>query len=914
MAWPDDTSLPVCVWAAFGADLTQPPVTWNFTDLTARYKRLARTISIRGGGSDGAGEAAAGTGTVDLDNDDGELTPGHAASSLWPNVDLNTPVLIGVEKLTPKTDGDAWSTNSTNSLGVSDGGRTWIPISAGGTITTADFQATGGVATMSVPIANAYRAAYITLGAADVDVACSVSAPVTVAGAAIDSGLILRLQDITHYYLCRISVAVGGAITASINAFGGTGDLASGVVSGLTWSSGVALRIRAQAWGTWVRMKVWAAAGTEPTAWTLTTVDDQYTAAGGVGFRSGVASGNSNTKPIVFSHDNFTVTELPTILSDGYADGWKPTYLPTTDNEFVSSIQLTASGLFRRLGQGKSALRSAAYRAITPTNPDVYLPCESGQLAVLTSPGLASVASAGNLSYTADGLGVPVLSLGNASAPAVTAVLTGWTGLDFQIDWTARWAVGTTVGTRIFEWTTPGSLSVWRVSTATNGEMLIEAFDQITNTWIAMIEATVNNYDGEWAHYSLVADDNGVGVFTKLYINGTLVDSGSSLAVGRPINTISIMPVATTADVSIGHVAIWSVLPTTAPPWYAVLGHPGEAASDRIRRLCGEEGIPIYVKSGESEALDVQQPAGLLDILRAAARADMGILSEYMWGLRYRPRSRRTNISASMTIDLSTYRYPGEVRADTILTPAFDDQAKRNDWTVSRAGGSSARVVDEAHAAKYGTYDDSVELEVPDSRLVDHAGWRTWLGTWPGMRYADVPLHLHANPSLIPAWTALALGDRVDRINPPAQHPPGPISQIINGYSMTLTPKAWTVAMACAPYGPWEVSVAGGTRRYTAKGSTIGTGGISSSATSFLLTSTAANGVWVQGTTITRPTTFPLVMTLGGPGGEDVTVSGISGGTSPQTVTISARGINGIQRAWTAGTAANVRDRAITPL
>ncbi|MDG4762378.1 hypothetical protein O7620_31350, partial [Micromonospora sp. WMMD710] len=129
---------------------------------------------------------------------------------------------------------------------------------------------------------------------------------------------------------------------------------------------------------------------------------------------------------------------------------------------------------------------------------------------------------------------------------------------------------------------------------------------------------------------------------------------------------------------------------------------------------------------------------------------------------------------------------------------------------------------------------------------------------------------------------------------------------LVTGYTETVDEWLWQMTFTGAPAQPWDVAEADGEQRAPADGSTLGTGGLSSSGMSFLLTSTAANGVWT-----TDPSSFPLDVRVGG---ERLTLSGISGTTSPQTAAISARGVNGAQRAWPAGTEVNVWQPAVAAL
>lgn len=92
--WPDDSDLTVRVRAAFGANLASDPVTWVWTDLSDRM--TAELIQVREGRSAGARTASPGTCTVSLLNDDGALTPQNPMSSYWPFVELDTPLWVEV--------------------------------------------------------------------------------------------------------------------------------------------------------------------------------------------------------------------------------------------------------------------------------------------------------------------------------------------------------------------------------------------------------------------------------------------------------------------------------------------------------------------------------------------------------------------------------------------------------------------------------------------------------------------------------------------------------------------------------------------------------------------------------------------------------------------------------------------------
>ncbi|MEU6204599.1 hypothetical protein ABZ814_13540 [Micromonospora musae] len=175
----------------------------------------------------------------------------------------------------------------------------------------------------------------------------------------------------------------------------------------------------------------------------------------------------------------------------------------------------------------------------------------------------------------------------------------------------------------------------------------------------------------------------------------------------------------------------------------------------------------------------------------------------------------------------------------------------------------------------------------------------------PALRESTFPIDLAANPELLDGWLACGIGSRIQRTNPPTQYGPGPLDTLVEGWTETIGPRSWTVQVTPAPAEPWEVAEADGVQRVAADGSTLSSS-LSSSGTSAQITFTTANGPWT-----TAAADFPIDIRVGG---ERVTVSAISGSTSPQTATISARGVNGVQRAWPAGTEVDVWNPAIVPL
>jgi hypothetical protein len=182
-----------------------------------------------------------------------------------------------------------------------------------------------------------------------------------------------------------------------------------------------------------------------------------------------------------------------------------------------------------------------------------------------------------------------------------------------------------------------------------------------------------------------------------------------------------------------------------------------------------------------------------------------------------------------------------------------------------------------------GRYNDETSVNLVDDRgLVSQAGWRVRLGTAAQMRYPVLSLNLRGSPELTLPWTATCdLGSRVTVQNPPAQHAPGDIDLVIEGYTERLRAFEWTVDINCSAFRPWEVFVIEDPRlgRLDTAGSQLAVG--ASAGASSLSVTTSVLPLWT--TTATFPADFPMDVEIAG---IRVRVTAISGTSSPQTFTV----------------------------
>lgn len=622
----------------------------------------------------------------------------------------------------------------------------------------------------------------------------------------------------------------------------------------------------------------------------------------------------------------------------GFADQWEPTFVPTgVVGQMSSAVRLTASRILRRLEQGAQPELSAMRRTIVASRPVAYWPAEDGQT---SSQAGASVAGTSALQVTGDVEFKPVddyvtfasttLRFGTTAladlaaggqlaallpADAVAATAAGaWTvHVAARVD-TLSTLSGDVV---IAEWTTTGgTFTRWQIKVTTGSRSQVVAFTA------AGAATTLIDHGGAsplFHHYAVSAAVSGGTVTVRL---DTSLTSGKITSFGGTIGGVVSVAVnasgaTSSSEMPAGHIAVWAVAPipigingsTDADGTFVQAARQAfrlEPATIRLPRLVAEDGISLTMPAVDADSVQRmgwQDPGTRLDLYRECEQVDGGVLYEQGFGLGYLPRSSRYNPPVALTIDLATYAVTGASR--DVLAPTYDDQQIRNRWTAERRDGSFA-VADDPTSQRRGVYDDSVELNVAyDEQLPDQAGWRLHLDSDVDLREASFPIDLAANPGLVAGWLACGVGSRIVRTNVPAQHRPGPIDRLVDGWTETIGPRSWLVQVAPAPADPWDVAEVGGDQRVAADGTTL-TASVTAGALSMQITSTAENGPWS-----TDPSDFPLAVRMGG---EQVTVSAITGTGLTQTLTVTARAVNGVSRGWPAGTEVDVWDPAVTAL
>ncbi|MFE9955828.1 hypothetical protein [Micromonospora sp. NPDC005299] len=770
---------------------------------------------------------------------------------------------------------------------------------------------------------NNIRRTYLATSLADSEQVIDVATSALLTGAALVTGFLFRYNSATttYYWLrCEFNPGATNVMLKITKCVGGSfTDLAVlNLVPSLTYAANTYLRVRASVVGTQLAMKVWSAAGAEPAGWQLTATDTAITAAGATGLQSWLVAGNTNTLPVTALHKNYA---LRVDLANRFIDQWEPTFLPIRPGESASAARITASGLLRRLDQGVKPARSAPARFIPTTSPVAYWPLEDGQL---VTEGTAAVGGEPMRPFVGthpSGAVVTFAQWGRGElAPWLPDALSRTGSHGLAIVWapvrmgaTSQWCVDFMYrsGTDASDSTVdvnpsylPGGALGWPQLTLLPD---LQGVDVSMNGESEVGGTASTLFDGQPHHVRWFVWQDGTKVSWGVYVDGVGVNGGSTTGnmTVPPVTSIALAAAAQAgADIAQGHLAVWASNPNHPACVAAAFGNPGEPAATRVARLCAEEGIPVSVLPGYSEPMGPQPTAGVMDLLREAEAADMGVLYELGYGLAYRPREARYNTPTAMTIDLATYAVSG--RSDNVLEPTYDDQGLRNEWTVSRVNGASATALDAAHQQRSGVYDDSEELSVAsDGVLADHASWRVRLGTVDELREDTFPLDLAANPALVDGWLSCGVGSRILRTNPPAQYGADPLDRLVEGWSETIGPRSWLVQVNPSPAAAWDVGVVDVSREGS-DGSTLNSAIPNATWGSFEIKSTAWNGPW---TTVAAD--FPMLVKVGG---EVMRVSTIGGTGSVQTAIVSQRGVNGVARAWPAGTPVDVYQAAVVAL
>ena len=589
------------------------------------------------------------------------------------------------------------------------------------------------------------------------------------------------------------------------------------------------------------------------------------------------------------------------------------------------AVKAAAGGPLRLIGQGQQPpVQSAMHRAIALQSgslaPVAYWTMEDAagatQFGAAIGPGPLTW-SGGPPSLAADSsfiASAPLPALGtavmNASVPAYTGGTT----------WTVRFALkrGTPAGgqVRLLAVGTTGAVTFLEVLVDPAGTVSLGGWDATGAQVISISAIAYPELPGP-AYWSLEATPAGGG--NTLYAlvavapgAGTAHTAHATIA-GAAGNVLSyqLNSDAALTDTVVGHVQVqsaWSSLFALGSPLNA---WQGETAGARFARLAGENGwrARILGSPAASAAMGPQGLDTLASLLQECETADTGQVLEprQCLGLGYRTAASMTAQSPALALDYAQAQ-PGGVNgdpADSGLDPAYDDLLSRNGWTVTRGastGSQGATVKAQLNdgsvmsAAVLGDYGDSRTANVAsDSQLADVAGWLVHLGTVDEYRWPLIPVNL-ARPAMAALYynaLDLDVGDMAEVLNPPSTVTYDPVRQLVLGFTESLGGKHYAMEFNAVPASPYDVIVLDDLvyGRLDTDGSSLAAG-VSSGATALSVATAGSFPLWT-----TDSGDFPFDIAIAG---ERVTVTNITGSSSPQSFTVT-RSVNGVSKAQSSG-------------
>jgi hypothetical protein len=587
-------------------------------------------------------------------------------------------------------------------------------------------------------------------------------------------------------------------------------------------------------------------------------------------------------------------------------------------------VSVEAAGIMRRLIAGSDPLKSSIQRFVlrNASTAYAYWPMDDEAGSTSIASGLAAgpaMSIAGAPNFAADSTFVssnPLLTLAGAAltGPISPMAATGTVYVQMLLAVPAAGEASDGVFLRVF---TTGTASRWDIAyTAATDLLRLDVYDNFG----ASLLSTSTGFSPNGKPLSMILNlaQNGANIDWRVDLNGYVnptagIGPTSGTLAGQTVGVgalVQVNPTLTLTDSTVGHLYVFAARQDgTTAEISALRGNVGETAGRRVERLCGEESIAFaaYGDLDQTVAMGAQRPLSLVELLAECETADMGQVfeSREQFGLAYRTRDSRQYQGAALAL---AYGNLSE------LVPVEDDQATHNDITVSRSNGSSARVTLDAGALStlappngVGRYAQSLDINIQtDAQLSHQAQWRITEGTVDEARYPSIVTNLERSPFTSSATKtdgALSVdhGDLITITGLPAWLPPDTVRVHTIGQTETLGVTDYGIAFVCIPATPAGATglYDDGSTRYAPSGSTLG-GLLTSTATGAVLTITTAAGnpIWT-----TNAADFPMDVRIAG---EVITISGITGSSSPQTGTITARSVNGVVKAQSAGAAIDI--------
>jgi hypothetical protein len=706
----------------------------------------------------------------------GRLWPKNPSSDLYPSLGLNTPLRVAfglIAHTFPGTVVDDWS---------DVGGLPVVNTGLGGTVAAADWQQTPGVGTHSVPTTNAYRQSVLDgWDQEDDEQTIEFQLPFAdTTGAAVEPANLIFRYTADDHLLLRVVVNADDTVTAKwilidtgVGEFDQTDVYTSTIVNAGQW-----IKVKGNIEGNRLQAKIWDPDDPEPLEWLIDeapNILNTFLHTGSIGVRTGVATGNTNAKPIVVSYRNWTVRHIP------FFGEISKYHMEVDESGEDITIPITASGITRRLGQGTPPTLSALRRAIPQqAGLQQYWPLEDGSGSTEFGSGLPGMPPMVPLRGTP---GYAEYSDLASSRPLPTGNGSDWRGLvpaytdtgNIQISFVLHLPAGDQADRAILcRWytdhpsaklwqliyRTPGGqlqLQAWNSESAFVYESVVAGFDMNDSNRLISVQLSDDGADVDWAIRSLKMDTGGSG------------DLLTGTAAGLQISTVKSvwMNLTFTDTPAYGHVCVQSVLTDFFELNDESIAWNSEFLNRRVERLLNESDYACTLESSVDDNYDMgpQEPETLPNLLTECLTVDSGGVwfdARTHAGIMFRDRGALYNQDTWISLSLA---------GKQLLAgwgPVIGDRDIRNQVTVTRKNGAEATYAlesgplsilpkDDGGAGPYGT-EVTVNTE-DDSGLQQIAAWRVALGTIDKPLYPAAVVELAADAVLADSSIANRLRD-----------------------------------------------------------------------------------------------------------------------------------------------------------
>lgn len=380
-------------------------------------------------------------------------------------------------------------------------------------------------------------------------------------------------------------------------------------------------------------------------------------------------------------------------------------------------------------------------------------------------------------------------------------------------------ATGTTDGAVIFRALTYGTIARLDVVYHTGGKLELIGYNS----------SSAQLFDSGAIAFS--ADGNPLYISLELVTSGSIVNwaikgiapggtqlaasgSGSLAGFVGNVSDVLVNPNGTiTDDTAVGWITVQTYADTLLNISKIVSGYSGELAADRMARLCASQslGFSLVGVNTDTPQMGPQQDDNFLNVLQSCADLDRGQLFETIdsFGIGYRTRKSMQGQAPKVIAS-----YSGGTLA-TAPQPVADDQYTRNDITMTRNNGASARVTiktgpmsiqNPPNGVGDYTYGQTV-YAYADTQLTGLAQWVAYLGTVPGYRFPQITFDMSraAVGSIFSTIPTLDIGDYLQIPDPPVFLQTSPISQLIWGYTETFNSRKWIFQYNAVPEAPYAM-------------------------------------------------------------------------------------------------------------